>query len=371
MKTVCDINMCTGCKACLESCKHKCIKIVDSKKALNAVIDENKCINCNLCRSSCPAQTTPEFKKPISWKQGWSIGVQRDISSSGGAASEILKAFIQSGGFVCSCFYKSGDFIFGIFNNLDDLLLLSGSKYVKSNPEGIYEQIKHSLKQGHKLLFVGLPCQVSAVKNYVGNTYTENLYTIDLICHGTPSIQLLKMYLEERHININSLSDICFRVSNKFYLSSKSRTIVPNGVMDLYTMAFLEGLDYTENCYNCKYARLERVSDITLGDSWGSDLKDEEKRGISLILCQTKKGEEILRLANLQLYEVNIDRAVMANHQLSMPMTYNKNRDKFFRLIEAENRFCKSAFLCMHKKAFRQQIKTLLIKLRLYRKMGG
>lgn len=54
---------------------------------------------------------------------------------------------------------------------------------MKSNPYGIYKIIKKKILNGEKLLFVGLPCQVGAVINYVGEH--DNLYTVDLICHGT------------------------------------------------------------------------------------------------------------------------------------------------------------------------------------------
>ena len=37
-------------------------------------------------------------------------------------------------------------------------------------------------------------------------------------------------------------------------------------------------IDYTENCYSCRYASQSRVSDISLGDSWGSELSEEEKK---------------------------------------------------------------------------------------------
>lgn len=45
----------------------------------------------------------------------------------------------------------------------------AGSKYVKSNPVNIYSKVAKELKTGNKVLFVGLPCQVAAVKNYVKN----------------------------------------------------------------------------------------------------------------------------------------------------------------------------------------------------------
>ena len=56
------------------------------------------------------------------------------------------------------------------------------------------------------------------------------------------------------------------------------------------TAMFLNSTSYTENCYECKYAKTERISDLTLGDSWGSRLtEDEIHKGVSLALCQTEK----------------------------------------------------------------------------------
>ena len=73
-----------------------------------------------------------------------------------------------------------------------------GSKYVKSNPIGIYSKIEEHLKAKEKVLFIGLPCQVAGLKNYIkrlDKSFQDNLYTVDLICHGTPSPRLLEQFL--------------------------------------------------------------------------------------------------------------------------------------------------------------------------------
>ena len=60
-----------------------------------------------------------------------------------------------------------------------------------------------------------------------------------------------------------------------------------------------------------------RVSDITLGDSWGSNLDiQEQRKGISLILNQTQKGKELLEQSELELMDVELNRAIEHNHQL-------------------------------------------------------
>lgn len=53
MNTVCDINKCAGCSACIDVCPSDAIHIVDNMKSLNAVVDLNKCINCNACKNVC------------------------------------------------------------------------------------------------------------------------------------------------------------------------------------------------------------------------------------------------------------------------------------------------------------------------------
>ncbi len=41
-KTVCEVNKCVGCMACVERCPSNAIQILDSLNAYNAIIDEDK-----------------------------------------------------------------------------------------------------------------------------------------------------------------------------------------------------------------------------------------------------------------------------------------------------------------------------------------
>lgn len=130
-------------------------------------------------------------------------------SSSGGVAAAIERAFIKNGGIVCSCTFNFGKFEFDFAESEDEVSKFTGSKYVKSNPEGIYKKILEKLKLGRKVLFVGLPCQVTAVRHYTRNH--QNLYTIDLICHGTPSPQILDSFLSDYGIRLTEIQSIRFR----------------------------------------------------------------------------------------------------------------------------------------------------------------
>ncbi|MGO5306621.1 Coenzyme F420 hydrogenase/dehydrogenase, beta subunit C-terminal domain [Agathobacter sp. LCP21S3_B2] len=367
MKTVCEINKCNGCMACADACPKKCIKIRDEITAFNAAIDEDLCINCKICEKTCPNVNKPEKIKPIEWKQGWAPAEIRKYSTSGGAASAIIQSFIQDGGFVASCLFQDGRFYFDITNDLFVAKKFAGSKYVKSNPTGIYKKIQERLKTD-KVLFIGLPCQVAALKNYVKKQ--DNLYTIDLICHGTPSVKLLEKYLNESGYRLDKLMDIRFRTKTNMGLNSNNHEVSFLLAMDHYLCAFLSSVDYTENCYSCQFASIERVSDLTLGDSWGTEYKEQEKNGISLLLTQTKKGKQLICMAEMELQNVDLENAIANNHQLSHPSILTDKRVKFMKKIEEGKSFKSATFAVLPKMVLRQTIKGILIKLHLI-KVGG
>lgn len=152
MRTVCRENSCTGCMACIGKCKKNAIAIKDSMVAYNAVIDEDKCVNCGMCEKVCPNNQVAEKRKPIDWKEGWAPENIRGRASSGGAASAMMKHFVENGGYVAACLFKQGEFVFEITNRVEELINFAGSKYVKSNPIGIYAKVIEKLKSGEKSL---------------------------------------------------------------------------------------------------------------------------------------------------------------------------------------------------------------------------
>ena len=359
MTTVCELNKCNGCMACIDKCPKKCISISDDLYAYNAVKNMEICINCGQCEKVCPNNTPVEKVKSIYWKQGWAEREIRSKSSSGGVASKIISSFIISGGYVASCLFKDGEFVFDITNDIEVAKKFAGSKYVKSNPVGIYKKIQDRLKTD-KVLFIGLPCQVSALKNFIKNQ--ENLYTIDLICHGTPSPKILEQFLTEYGYDIKKLKDISFRNNSDFGIKSKEIKKPEKG-RDPYLISFLNSVNYTENCYSCDYATKDRVSDITLGDSWGTELKSEEANGISLILVQSEKGKELLDGASLELKDVDYDKAVKANHQLNHPSVMKPERNIFLKMITDGKTVKQATKKTLPKEVLKQKVKYILVRL--------
>lgn len=359
MKTVCKENQCAGCMACVDICSKGAITIRDELSAYNAIIDTEKCVDCGACHKICQQIQPTVSKQPVAWYQGWSKEESiRSGGSSGGIAGAVSKAFIESGGIVCSCTFYEGKFSFVFVDKVAELQKFAGSKYVKSSPKGIYSQINKKLKTGQKVLFIGLPCQVSALKRFVSNALQENLFTVDLICHGTPSPAVLETFLQQYGRSLDELQDIRFRIKGKFQVYEGYQGIISTGVTDRYLIAFLNSLTYTENCYSCQYAKIERVSDLTLGDSWGSDLPEkEEKRGISLILSQSEKGNLLLRMADIQIETVDLEKAVKNNHQLHEPSHAPVGRKEFFQRLKNGEKFNRIVFRNFPKACMKQNVK--------------
>ena len=363
--TVCKENQCTGCYSCVDVCSKHAITLKDSLDSYHAIIDTDKCVHCGKCYQVCQVVEPVALFVPKKWNQGWAVShTTRTQSSSGGFATAMIEAFLRNGGYVCSCVFRDGEFGFEIVSTVDEYKKFAGSKYVKSNPKNAYSLLREHLHT-KKVLFIGLPCQVAAVKKRFPEH--ENLYLIDLICHGTPSPKLLAMSLADYGYDLKKATSIQFRRDNKFGLEVDGTKILPVGVMDRYLYAFLSGLNYTENCYSCPYARKERIGDITLGDSWGSELTSEMEKGVSLCLCQSTKGAELLQMADLELFDVNIDKAIKSNHQLTHPTIAPQQRQKFFKNIRDGKSFNRSVFRCYKKPLFRQDLKAVLVKLHLYK----
>ncbi len=362
MKTVCTEGMCAGCTACIHVCKKDAISIIDSLSQYDAIIDETKCVDCKACYNVCPNNKLTELKNPAFCFQGWAEDETRAGSSSGGAATAIIKGFLSTGGYVCSCVFENGEFGFKIISGTtDDASVFAGSKYVKSNPKSIFLDIKNLLENEKRVLFLGLPCQVSGLKNYVKKQ--ENLYAVDLICHGSPSPHLLEKYLQESGIPLANVEHIAFRNKCNFGLSVNSKRLSPSNVTDSYTALFLASVDYTENCYSCRFATTARCSDVTLGDAWGYEESQLEK-GVSLILCQSEKGEELLKLAELNLEDADLEKAARYNHQLRHPSIKHNGRVHFFKALKNGRSFRYASFRAIPKNQVKRCVKFVLSKIR-------
>ncbi len=128
---------------------------------------------------------------------------------------------------------------------------------------------------------------------------------------------------------------------------------------------------YGRYCYSCKYANLKRVADLTIGDSWGSDLPEHiQKEGLSLLLCQTQKGRELLEKMQLNLLPVDLQKAIQVNTQLRKPTPMPKMRGMFFGILKNSRSLRKAMFVSSPKFAVKQYVKIALLKCKMLKDDG-
>ena len=344
---------CCGCGACAQKCPKKAITMTEDKNGfLYPKIDKEKCINCGLCLRVCPSKKNNDISinkiKAYAAKNKNTTDLKK--SSSGGIFSAIAKYILNQNGVVYGAAYSNDLSVKHIrIEKESELFKLQGSKYVQSNTTEIYEKVKKDLEQQKEVLFSGTPCQIKGLTNYLIKKY-DNLTTCDLVCHGVPSQKLFKKYinyLEKKHkkriisYDFRNKEKKGWGLTSKIVFEDKSEKYI-NSDFDRYYSNFLNCNTYRESCYNCKFANLNRPSDITLADYWGvlsihNDFYN--KNGVSLILVNTTKGEKIMNdiSQNVEIIETDINYAITKNKNLIMPSKKPTARKKIYDDIDKKD----------------------------------
>lgn len=338
-------NQCCGCSACQDVCPKNAITMVEDKEGLlYPVIDENKCIDCGMCCNVCPSINVKTKESLLKAYAAYNKNEKiRLKSSSGGIFTLIAEDILKKNGTVYGAAFDENFEVKHIrITNITELEKLRGSKYVQSNCNGIYSQCKRDLDSGMNVLFSGTPCQIEALKCYLKKSY-DNLFCIDIICHGVPSRLVWRKYLQYR-VNFakSKIEQIAFRLKNEGWKQYAVQFVFANGTAycqnlhkDIFMRGFLKNLYLRPSCYACKFKTKERISDITLADFWGinniyPDIDDD--KGISLVIVHSIKGSNLFEKLKTNMFciEVNIDNAIKYNKSMIISVKNNIERNKFF-----------------------------------------
>lgn len=340
---------CTGCGGCKNICPVDAIDLIeDEEHFLFPFIDKNKCVNCGRCITACPAINKPSRNKeicpsPYAIRCGDAI---RQVSSSGGVFSVLANHFLVKHGFICGAeFDQNMQLHHSIINTAEALINLRGSKYLQSNTGYIYRIVKEKLDNHYPVLFVGCPCQVAALYNYLSKDY-DNLFTIDLICHGVPSQYIFDRYLHEIS-NGKSVYDVKFRDKRYGWRSTNILIKFANGELyegdwkdDPFEKGFQHNIFLRRSCENCEFSIFPRQGDLTIGDFWQIEKFDKAQndgKGTSLVFINNYKGQslyDILKMDSPQIKKMDIPIEKIPN-RLQSHYPSNMGRERFFDLIKS------------------------------------
>ena len=357
MIQITDKTNCCGCNACGDICNHNAITFkIDNEGFWYPHIDHEKCTDCGLCERVCPMLHIKDLKHndfdtPKVYGAYSNDIVVRFDSTSGGIFSVLAQAMYKQGGYVGGAVYTDTFDVKNIIsNNKKDLRRLRSSKYLQSNAEGLYKEIKSLLGAGEKVLVCGSPCQMAALRQYLRKDY-ENLIVVDFLCRATNSPKVFHKYIESLEKRYAS-KVIAIKDKNKDYgWHSLARKITfENGQVyygrgheDDYRRGYHLNVYERPSCYNCKFKGLPRMSDITLADFWGLKQIDpsmDKDLGTSLVMLNSKKGEQFFDKigSKLTVKEYQLNQAVPGNKTAIMggelPYPQNIDRDDFFNSLD-------------------------------------
>lgn len=340
-----DKNRCCGCGACAVACPQTCIRLVPDEEGFDyPVIDDANCTDCGRCLHVCGIQNEPCLHEVQQTYAAWHAdsGV-RAASTSGGAFSALADVTFEEKGLVAGAAFTDD------FKNVEHRLASSwqeakafrGSKYVQSRTQTCFADIVKALRQNRSILFSGTPCQVASLRRLTGDP--DNLKTCDIVCHGVPSPEVFRSYLEEIEQKNNS-KVVSYGFREKYYGWNFPKVVVSfeNGVVrrftpwaDSFFCGFSLNVFLRPSCCRCPFAVGERAGDVTLGDCWrvaASHPQYDDNQGTSLVLVNTGKGRDMAgRVAGrLVSHEYDFELAQKRAHTLHSPSIEYCRREIFF-----------------------------------------
>lgn len=325
----------------------------DIEGFLQPSIDQEKCIECGLCVKHCPIINpidTQCLKQEV-----YAVISKKDrkVSSSGGAFSVFAKLVLSKGGCIYGATINEKFYTHHIrIDNIKDLHLLRGSKYIQSDIGDCFQLVKKDLRNGQMVLFTGTPCQIAGLYKYLGRKYENLLITLDLVCHGVPSQGAFNEYIKKVESLVTKgkkIKEFRFRKFNTWDYSpaikvSDTKWRKLNLWENAYMNAFFEGYTFRESCFHCQYCNTNRIGTFTIADFWGIGrhgvpFKKNVSCGVSLVIdnfntISTYK-EQICKEAYIE--KRTIQEAIAEQTNLKNPIPRHPNRNKAIALLMNPN----------------------------------
>lgn len=342
---------CCGCSACVSSCPKKCIGMIeDDEGFIYPNVEIEKCIDCHLCEKVCPILNRKELGGYDSQAfAAYNLDEEERMnSSSGGIFSLLANQILTEEGVVYGVAMSNDcSFVRHIrVESKNELNALKGSKYLQSRIGTTYEEIKNDLKKNKKVLFSGTPCQIAGLKSYLKNDY-DNLFCIDVVCHGVPSEKLWRKYLcfHEKESGA-TVQQVFFRYKYygwkmyslclNFSTNKKYKKVHYN---DIFMQLFLQNNCLRPSCYSCAFKGKHDISDISLADFWGAESicpEMDDDKGLSLVIVHNKKGDRLFQKINDNIIskKVDLNRAIALNPAVEKSCSKPDVRNDFMKDID-------------------------------------
>ncbi len=194
------------------------------------------------------------------------------------------------------------------------------------------------------MLFSGTPCQVEGLKKFLRDHEYANLICVDLVCHGIPSPRILAHHIavQKRRIG-GEITTVLFRdkyygyhySSFSIYNEDSSKDYHKGVDTDAYLRAYFNNLSDRPSCYDCRFKKRYRNSDLTIWDCFPIEkfTKDWDGKGTTRVLVQSEKGRKLMDAIkdDVRLLAVEPDKLVEGVREMFHSVPYNPKRPQFFK----------------------------------------
>lgn len=351
MITIKDKKDCCGCWACANACGRQAITMTEDFEGFRyPVVDDELCVDCGLCEKVCPIINVEVEEKKTQSAHLIQIKNEtiRKESTSGGAFTAIAQWVINNHGVVYGACTTNDSGWWMVrhmeANTIEGLEAFRNSKYVQSNIDDCFREIRELLKDGRWVLFSGTPCQVEGLYHYFRGQRPKKLVLVDIVCYGIPSPGVFRDYMEWKQKEIGGQfkkmlfreKRLCYNYTSFSIFNEDKEKDYHQGVeREQFMRSFFSNINVRPSCYDCRFKKRYRVSDFTIWDCYDVKLFSHnfDENGTNRMLVHTPLGEQVLQEIMTTIHEEkydNIELFIADEEAMVKSVPMNPRREAFF-----------------------------------------
>lgn len=329
---------CYGCYACASVCpSHALIMEMDREGFYYPKVDEKKCKQCKACETTCVRlkdMTIREQEFPILYK----VCQNQEQEETASIFMTLSRKVIDKGGVVFGSKYdNSMKIVMSVAENKEELKDFIGTKYAKTELQGIFSQVKKYLEEGKIVLYSGVSCECAGLRSYLGKSY-DNLILYEVFCRSTASPKIFEQYINYLQKKFKH------KVTNfRFYEEIDGKTdilqiefegrepLMVKSKKNYYMQTFYKTYLNRPSCSQCQFTTEQPVGDLVVKNIY--DEKKEKIQYAKRVSIETKKGKEWFECiqSTFQVEEVKEDDNRKYDRK---PVVYKNERTELFNQIE-------------------------------------
>lgn len=330
---------CYGCYACVSVCpSHALIMEMDREGFYYPKVDEEKCQQCKVCETVCirlKDMNMREKEFPILYK----VCQNQEQEEKASIFTALSRKVIEKDGVVFGSKYDSSmNIVMSAAENKEELKDFIGTKYGKTELQGIFSQVKKYLERGKIVLYSGVSCECAGLRSYLGKSY-DNLIFYEVFCRSTASPKVFEKYInylqkkfKHKVINFRFYEEIDGKTDLLQIDFEGREPLTVKSKKNYYMQTFYKTYLNRPSCSQCQFTTEQPVGDIVVKNVY--DEKKEETKYAKRVSIETKKGKEWFECIQSAFQVERLEQNDNNKKYDRKPVVYKNERTELFNQIE-------------------------------------